>query len=416
MSRPHRLVLSHHDPEKLIPHLDGLVNYILLQQQNQKDPGLALDAWLTSREQSIIYDEDDADDADKEDRPKDLVKAQFQGRPARVRQESEDLGDDPEDEWTLRKCSAAALDVFAKDHLKETLCHPQWPNCWCLGRYVEWASHLDDPAQKEAAASAFAGLEEKSEANLVPYCEPILWQFVCFGKYQDRNMYILYDCIQTLAECHEGLGQTHPGQRPHAGAHRPVPSGPPRTLPPRMLGVCRDRVRGCFRPLCAPALPPVHQDHLREPAGIGGCREQRGPGLPDHQPGPAECEALVSSAEPRLFDLLYYCMTDPNNDCQSSYALLGDCAIYLFPQLQPYLPNVLPALIKQLDLDLIHDEVPQTGFSVPNNACWSKEVIDSVNENAALALGRLCIGGSGSLAPRLGEYADEVDVQDRLYA
>jgi hypothetical protein len=80
-------------------------------------------------------------------------------------------------------------------------------------------------------------------------------------------------------------------------------------------------------------------------------------------------------------------------------------------------------LTKQLDLDLIHDEEPQTGFSVLNNACWSspyldrlyqglltiisnEEVIDSVNENAALTLGRLGIGGSESLAPRLGEYAD----------
>jgi transportin-1 len=36
----------------------------------------------------------------------------------------------------------------------------------------------------------------------------------------------------------------------------------------------------------------------------------------------------------------------------------------------------------------------------------NEEVIDSVNENAALALGRLGIGSSESLAPRLGEYAD----------
>ena len=72
-------------------------------------------------------------------------------------------------------------------------------------------------------------------------------------------------------------------------------------------------------------------------------------------------------------------------------------------------------MIKQLDLDLIHDEVHQTGFRMLNNACWScgeiavhekmdlspylhrlyqglltivsNEVIDLVNENAALALG-----------------------------
>jgi transportin-1 len=79
----------------------------------------------------MIYDEDDADDADKDE---DLVKAQFQGRSrpptgltmpptvgarGRNRKELKDLGDDPEDEWTLRKCSTAALDIFAKDHLKE---------------------------------------------------------------------------------------------------------------------------------------------------------------------------------------------------------------------------------------------------------------------------------------------------------
>jgi transportin-1 len=37
------------DLEKLIPHLDGLINYILLQQHNQEDPELVLDAvefWL----------------------------------------------------------------------------------------------------------------------------------------------------------------------------------------------------------------------------------------------------------------------------------------------------------------------------------------------------------------------------------
>jgi hypothetical protein len=256
------------DPEKLIPHLDGLVNYIILQQHNREDPELALDAaefWLAAGEQvklqpplgahihqiipvllqSMIYDEEEAfrlagddNDADKEDRAEDLKPKFAKSKAARlettkpdgpagghphngsaangandaaddrsegeVDEESEDLGDDPEDEWTLRKCSAAALDVFANvyhrpvfeiilPYLKETLRHPQWPNreaavltlgavadgcmeavtphlpelipylisrlddpqpvvrqitCWCLGRYSEWASHLDDPTQK----------------------------------------------------------------------------------------------------------------------------------------------------------------------------------------------------------------------------------------------------------------------------
>jgi transportin-1 len=567
------------DPEKLVPHLDGLVNYILLQQHNREDPELALDAaefWLASGEQvklqpslgahihqiipvllqSMIYDEDDADDTDKDE---DLVKAQFQGRSrpptgltmpptvgarGRNRKELEDLGDDPEDEWTLRKCSAAALDVFANvyhrpifeiilPYLKETLRHPQWPNreaavltlgavadgcmeavtphlpelipylisrlddpqpvvrqitCWCLGRYSEWASHLDDPAQKvryfepmmdgilrrmldhnkkvqEAAASAFASLEEKSEGNLVPYCEPILRQFVqCFGKYQDRNMYILYDCIQTLAE------RVHGSLAKPALVNILMPalidryhqiSDQSRELFP--LLECLGYVATAYGDAFAPFAPPLFHrcikiiyGNLQESVAAVNNEGVEGPDKDFlitsldllsaiiQAIDPAKSEALVVSAEPRFFDLLCYCMTDPNNEVrQSSYALLGDCSIHLFPQLQPYLPNVLPALIKQLDLDLIHDE--ETGFSVLNNACWScgeiavhekvdlspyldrlyqglltiisnEEVIDLVNENAALAVGRLGIGGSESLAPRLGEYADEVDVQDRLYA
>ncbi|CRK20353.1 hypothetical protein BN1723_018444, partial [Verticillium longisporum] len=54
---------------------------------------------------------------------------------------------------------------------------------------------------QEAAASAFANLEDQSGKVLQPYVVPILQQFVrCFARYKDRNMYILYDCVQTLAE------------------------------------------------------------------------------------------------------------------------------------------------------------------------------------------------------------------------
>ncbi|KAF5007016.1 hypothetical protein F66182_15774, partial [Fusarium sp. NRRL 66182] len=89
-------------PEQLIPHLAGLVDYIILQQNNNEDPELALDAaefWLTAGEQpilqqplgpylpkiiplllrSMIYDEDEVerlaaenDDAEEEDRAEDL--------------------------------------------------------------------------------------------------------------------------------------------------------------------------------------------------------------------------------------------------------------------------------------------------------------------------------------------------------
>lgn len=145
--------------------------------------------------------------------------------------------------------------------------------------------------------------------------------------------------------------------------------------------------------------------------------------------------ALVSASQPRLFELLQFCMEDPENDVrQSSYALLGDCAKYVFPQLEPFLGNLFPVLIHQLDLDSIMDEQVETGFSVVNNACWSAgeislqhgksmgpyvpqlmqrylailgnpEVPKSVLENAAIALGRLGMENSTLMAPHLASFS-----------
>ncbi|KAL2220641.1 putative importin beta-2 subunit [Thermoascus aurantiacus ATCC 26904] len=579
-------------PEKLIPHMEGLVNYILMQQHNPEDPELALDAaefWLVAGEQqklqeplgahlhkiipvllqSMVYDEDDAirlageeDDADQEDRAEDLKPQFARSKGARldtsktgagpnaapngaddddlsdgeIDDDDSDWGDeDPEDEWTLRKCSAAALDVFANvyhqpvfeiilPYLKETLRHEQWMHreaavltlgavadgcmdavkphlpelipylisllndaqpvvrqitCWCLGRYSEWASHLEDPAEKaryfepmmegilrrmldnnkkvqEAAASAFASLEEKSDANLIPYCEPILRQFVqCFGKYKDRNMYILYDCVQTLAECvMSELAKPHLVEilMPALIDRYNKVSDQSRELFP--LLECLGYIAAAYGDAFAPFAPPLFHrctkiiyENLQQHVAAVNNEEIDEPDKDFlvtsldllsaiiQAIDPQKSSELVASCQPRFFDLLCYCMDDPNNEVrQSSYALLGDCAIHIFPQLQPFIPNIMPTLIKQLDLDLIRADEPQTGFSVLNNACWScgeiavngkadlspyfdklyqglltivsnEEVIDSVNENAALALGRLGICCSDQLAPHLAEYA-----------
>ena len=579
-------------PEKLIPHMEGLVNYIIIQQRNQEDPELALDAaefWLVAGEQmklqqplaphmprivpvlleSMVYEEDDvirlmqdSEDADVEDRAEE-IKPQFaKSKGSRLDPskpdgqengdaskeddgddddlsdgeiEESELGEDPEDEWTLRKCSAAALDVFSNvyhqpifeiilPYLKETLRHEQWPHreaavltlgavadgcmdavtphlpelipylisllddsqpvvrqitCWCLGRYSEWASHLGTPAERsqffepmmegilrrmldnnkkvqEAAASAFASLEEKSDANLIPYCEPILRQFVqCFGKYKYRNMYILYDCVQTLAECVMGeLAKPNLVDilMPALIERYNNVSDLSRELFP--LLECLGYIAAAYGDAFAPFAPPLFQrcikiiyENLQEyVASVNNQAIDE----PDKDflvtsldllsaiiqaIDPQKSGELVANSQPRFFDLLCFCMEDPNYEVrQSSYALLGDCAISIFPQLEPFIPNILPTLIKQLDLDMIKDDDRHTGFSVLNNACWScgeiavnekaplspyadklyqgllsiitnEEIIDSVNENAAMALGRLGICCPDQLAHQLGQYA-----------
>ncbi|XP_010220588.1 PREDICTED: transportin-1-like, partial [Tinamus guttatus] len=92
--------------------------------------------------------------------------------------------------------------------------------CWTLSRYAHWVVAqppelylrplmtellkrvLDGNKRvQEAACSAFATLEEEACTELVPYLSFILDTLVfAFGKYQHKNLLILYDAIGTLAD------------------------------------------------------------------------------------------------------------------------------------------------------------------------------------------------------------------------
>ncbi|KAI1916419.1 hypothetical protein LOZ61_001075 [Ophidiomyces ophidiicola] len=579
-------------PDKLVPHMEGLVNYIIMQQNNPEDPELALDAaefWLTVGEQrqlqpslvpylgkvvpvllqSMIYDEDDAillageaDDAEVEDKEEDLRPQFAKNKGSRlpstktpeqsngdgqtpeedgelsdgeIDDDSEFGEDDPESEWTVRKCSAAALDVFATvyhqpvfelilPYLRDNLKHAKWTNreaavlalgaiadgcmdsvtphltelvpylisllsdsepivrkitCWCLGRYSEWAANLE-PNEKtqyfepmmegilhwmldnnkkvqEAASSAFTSLEEKSGANLVPYCEPILRQFVlCFQKYKDRNIYVLYDCVQTLAE---SVGSEL--AKPHLveilmpaliGRWNRV-SDQSRELFPLLecLGYVASAYEDAFSPFAAPMFSRSIKIVYENIQGYLHAVNNKALDAPDKDfvttsldllssiiqaIDPQKSCELVANSQPPFFELLCYCLQDPYSEVRlSAYALLGDCAMKLFPQLQPFLSTIVPNLIKQLDLDSMRDDEAMSGLSVINNACWAsgelalsakadmapyleglyqafviimsnEEVPDSVNENAAIALGRLGTGCAEQLAPHLAQFAE----------
>jgi len=586
-------------PDKILPHIEGLVEYMIAQQRKIEDEELACDAaefWLTVGEhnelwkslapylhkiipvllESMVYSEEDiamleggGNDADEDDRAEDIKPKFAKSKSARTLangdeevaeqsggnyqklsgmdddlsegeiEEFDDEDDDdanPEDRWNLRKCSAAALDVFATDfkapvfetilpYLMTNLKHEEWPyreaavlalgavaegcidvvtphlpelvpylisllndpeplvrqiTCWTLGRYSSWGASLNTPALRaqyfepmmegiltkmldqnkrvqEAGASAFAHLEEKAGASITPYCEPIIRQFVrCFEKYKDRNMFILYDCVQTLAE-HVGHGLSQPqliDLLMPALIHRwHKVSDQSRELFPLLecLSYVASALAESFAPFAQPVfarcIQIIHQNLEEYLASV------RNPILdtPDKDflvtsldllsaiiqaLEEKQSTELVSGSQPRLFELLQFCMEDPENDVrQSSYALLGDCAKYVFPQLEPFLGTLLPLLIQQLDLDSILDEQIETGFSVINNACWSAgeiaiqhgkgmelyvpqllerylailgnpEVPKSVLENAAIALGRLGLENSEVMAPHLSTFSE----------
>ncbi|KAM5356421.1 hypothetical protein ACJ41O_003067 [Fusarium nematophilum] len=594
-------------PDKLQPHISGLVDYIISQQKGD-DEDLACEAaefWLAVGEhdnlwralepyvskivpvllECMVYSGEDiallggqSDDEEEEDREEDIRPAFAKKALARkangevsesadqaqngnayekLAEMDEDLeegevddyddGDEnPDERWTIRKCSAAALDVFARDfrnpvfeaifpYLSQNLKHDDWPyreaavlalgavaegcmdvvsphlpelvpylislledsepvvrqiTCWTLGRYSSWAANLEDQQKdqyfvplmdgilrkmldknkkvQEAAASAFANLEDKAGKILEPYCGPIIQQFVrCFEKYKDRNMYILYDCVQTLAE-HIGPVMATPelsGQLMPALIDRynrvsdqsrelfPLleclsyvamalgdsfaPYAEPIFL--RCVNIIHVNLEQTLAAASNPALDQPDKDFLVTSLDLLSAIVQA---LDDDKSA-----TLVKASQQSFFELLSFCMEDPADEVrQSAYALLGDCARYVYPLLQQYLPTVFPILLKQLDMDNVLDEDMDSGFGVVNNACWSAgeismqhkanmgpwvqellqrfvEIITNprvpkaLSENAAMALGRLGLDNSEQLAPSLGTFAEEwISTMDEVEA
>jgi len=582
-------------PQAIIPHMEGLVDYMLTQQRNVKNQELALDAaefWLcvgedeTMREHlgpylskivpvllsSMVFSEDDImrlegeeDDYDQEDRAEDIKPAFASTKAGRLTtgphgetatntngapepgiadhlsdgeiDDDDDDDDDeftnPEDQWNLRKCSAAALDVLASvfheavfaatlPYLTDNLNHADWPNresavlalgaiadgcmevvephlpmlipylitllqdpkpvvrqitCWSLGRYSGWASHLDKTGKsqffepmmegilvkmldtnkqvQEAASSAFANLEEKANTELKDYCEVIVRQFIqCFAMYKDRNMFILYDCVQTLAE-HVGPALARDDLvsmlMPALLQRWNKVSDQSREMFPLLecLSYVANALGRKFAQYAAGIFARCVKIIQRNLEECQMAAEIDGFEVPDKDFLVTSLDlisAIIQALEmndsvqlvenaPNFFQLLAVCMSDANNDVrQSAYALLGDCAIYVFEQLQPGLPTILEILIAQLDVAKIHLDGEETGFSVINNACWSvgeiamrqkegmqpyverllhklgtilfdESVPDSLNENAAIALGRLGLGCSQYLAVHLAQIA-----------
>ncbi|WZY94340.1 hypothetical protein YC2023_066669 [Brassica napus] len=77
---------------------------------------------------------------------------------------------------------------------------------YLAGRFLDLASILSrlldsNKRVQEAACSAFATVEEDAAEELVPHLGVILQHLMCpFGKYQRRNLRIVYDAIGTLAD------------------------------------------------------------------------------------------------------------------------------------------------------------------------------------------------------------------------
>ncbi|XP_076853365.1 transportin-2 isoform X3 [Brachyhypopomus gauderio] len=269
--------------------------------------------------------------------------------------------------------------------------------CWTLSRYAHWVVTQPPDAYlkplmtellkrildgnkrvQEAACSAFATLEEEACTELVPYLGFILDTLVfAFGKYQHKNLLILYDAIGTLADS--------------VGHHLNQPEYIQKLMPPLIqkwnelkdedkdlfpllecLSSVATALQSGFLPYCEPVYQrcvtlvqktlaqAMHPEQYEAPDKdfmivaldlLSGLAE----GLGGH------VEQLV--ARSNIMTLLFQCMQDTMPEVrQSSFALLGDLTKACFLHVKPCIAEFMPILGLNLNPEFI---------SVCNNATWA---------------------------------------------
>ncbi|RMB90075.1 hypothetical protein DUI87_33530 [Hirundo rustica rustica] len=327
--------------------------------------------------------------------------------------------------------------------------------CWTLSRYAHWVVAqppelylkplmtellqriLDGNKRvQEAACSAFATLEEEACTELVPYLSFILDTLVfAFGKYQHKNLLILYDAIGTLADS--------------VGHHLNQPEYIQKLMPPLIqkwnelkdedkdlfpLLECLSSVATALQSGFLPYCEPVYQ---RCVTLVQKTLAQAMYEAPDKDfmivaldllSGLAEglgghVEQLV--ARSNIMTLLFQCMQDTMPEVrQSSFALLGDLTKACFVHVKPCIAEFMPILGTNLNPEFI---------SVCNNATWAigeicmqmgaemqpyvpmvlnnlVEIINRPNtpktllENTAITIGRLGFVCPQEVAPMLPQF------------
>ncbi|TFK01396.1 PIN2/TERF1-interacting telomerase inhibitor 1 [Platysternon megacephalum] len=383
--------------------------------------------------------------------------------------EDEDDDDDTLSDWNLRKCSAAALDVLAnvfRDELlphllpllKGLLFHPEWvikeSGILVLGAIAEGkcpaVPSFFNPESRTLTVplghrrSAFATLEEEACTELVPYLSFILDTLVfAFGKYQHKNLLILYDAIGTLADS--------------VGHHLNQPEYIQKLMPPLIqkwnelkdedkdlfpLLECLSSVATALQSGFLPYCEPVYQrcvTLVQKTLAQAMMYNQQ----PDQYEAPDKdfmivaldllsglaeglgCHVEQLVARSNIMTLLFQCMQDTMPEVrQSSFALLGDLTKACFMHVKPCIAEFMPILGTNLNPEFI---------SVCNNATWAigeicmqmgaemqpyvqmvlnnlVEIINRPNtpktllENTAITIGRLGYVCPQEVAPMLQQF------------
>uniref|UniRef100_H3CCA7 Transportin-1 n=1 Tax=Tetraodon nigroviridis TaxID=99883 RepID=H3CCA7_TETNG len=487
--------------DRLIPHMHSIIQY-MLQRTQDPDENVALEAcefWLTLAEQPVCkemlsghlmqlvpvlvngmkyseidiillkgdVEEDEAvPDSDQDIKPRfhksRTVTLQHEGG---ENEESEDIDDDDDDVSGCMQGMVYLPELIP--HLIQCVCDKKALvrsiACWTLSRYAHWVvsqppdSYLkplmtellkrildSNKRVQEAACSAFATLEEEACTELVPYLSFILDTLVfAFGKYQHKNLLILYDAIGTLADSvGHHLNQLEYIQKlmPPLIAKWNELKDEDKDLFPLLecLSSVATALQSGFLPYCEPVYQRCvtlvqktlaqammynqHPDQYEAPDKdfmivaldlLSGLAEGLG----------EQVEQLV--ARSNIMTLLFQCMQDTMPEVrQSSFALLGDLSKACFPHVKPCISEFMPILGLNLNPEFI---------SVCNNATWAigeiamqmgaemqpyvgvvlphlVEIINRPNtpktllENTAITIGRLGYVCPQEVAPQLQQF------------
>ncbi|TRY96227.1 hypothetical protein DNTS_013744 [Danionella cerebrum] len=297
---------------------------------------------------------------------------------------------------------------------------------------------------QEAACSAFATLEEEACTELVPYLAYILDTLVfAFSKYQHKNLLILYDAIGTLADSvghHLNKPEYIQMLMPPLIQKWNQLKDEDKDLFPLLecLSSVATALQSGFLPYCEPvyqrcvnlvqktlAQAVLHQtqpEYYEAPDKdfmivaldlLSGLAEGLGGNI----------EQLV--ARSNILTLMYQCMQDKMPEVrQSSFALLGDLTKACFQHVKPCIANFMPILGTNLNPELI---------SVCNNATWAigeiaiqmgsemqpyvpmvlQQLVEIINrpntpktllENTAITIGRLGYVCPQEVAPMLQQF------------
>ncbi|KAI8911544.1 armadillo-type protein [Gorgonomyces haynaldii] len=351
--------------------------------------------------------------------------------------------------------------------------------CWTLSRYASWIcppnpgpsdvyqEHLNtyfnplllglmhmvldnNKEVQKAGCSALATIEEEAGMQLVPFLDQLI-QTLCtaFGKYQqEKNMMILYDAFGTLAE----TVNTYFAAPKYVNMYMPI-------LLNKWSGMADDD-RGLFPLLeCLssvaiavgkgfqPYAPAIWERCIRiirnTLVQIQAYRQDPTMDMPDKdflitcvdlisgiiQGLASDAETYIEQTTPPFYQLMAACMQDSSPDVKTStFALMGDLAMYCSNSLIPHLPQLLPLIINGMSPHTAHS------WSSPNNnATWAtgeialkyqsgmepwvqpilQQIIpvllhpnttQSLRENTAITIGRLGLVVPAQVAPHLSQF------------